>query len=261
MPLWDHLALPDALAGPWRDWRAPILAFVVTLLAAGLGRALRVPALVQAAACIGIVLGPWQLIGFGWPPATPLGRLFPVAVAASILAFVPTPGRIVFVCLALACAWWLAGAPHPSLDLWPWTGMWAEVLLAGSALAATAILLAGRPERVRLIAVGASAAAALAVAHAGHVWLLAALCPVAATLGTLARAPRLVPIAAVIPAVSAAWMLAADAPLRAPAIAVAFAPLVAALLVDRLRARIGLAAGPVTVAATACLAWIVVRAR
>jgi hypothetical protein len=242
----------------WAGWRSPLVALAAALLAVLAGHGLRVKILAEAAVGIGAVAGFAALAGLAWPPAGMPQRLAPVAAAATLAALLGRAWpRAGIGAAALLGGWFLAGAP---LHLSPWLH-WIEA--AGAAAVLSLGLLGLGAGQVVLASV--SLACALSVAHAGTVWVLAALVPGAALIGGLAARGRLVqPGAMAVAAVAAACVLSAGDLQRLslrPIEAAAAAPVLALWLAARLAPRLRLVAGGVGLAAATLVVWMIAGGR
>ncbi len=173
MPTW----LPHDFLSFWRIWLPPLLAL-------GAALALR-PIRVVPAGAVAALLG-WAalvpipvLLRSVAIPRTPLDFLLLPAVFAVVAGIAAHKGgrwaRWAPVLLAVGSGWWLAGMPAGRAEFWR---VWVVV---GMAAWVGARAVAGRPERVVLMAL--AVAAGLAVAGAPWPWLVAALVLAAAGLG------------------------------------------------------------------------------
>lgn len=241
--LWDkglHIALTA-------DWRAALIALAAAL-AAGLASRLLGSRWLAAAACgIGLTAGWASLSNLpAWPPRTLPERLpeaAAIALAGALLAEAPALQRArpgLLVALAVACGWWLAGAPHtvPALRL----TVFAMAVLIGWT-AALALLLA-QSDACRVAAAALALWVALNAIEAPAIWTALALAPAAAVLGgAIAAGGRslLVPAAVGIGAVVGGGMVAAGSLQHGriePIDVVGAAPLFALWLSGRLQTRL-----------------------
>jgi hypothetical protein len=242
----------------WAGWRSPLVALAAALLAGLAGRGLRVRPLAEAAVGIGAAAGFVALAGLAWPPVGIAQRLAPIAAAATLAALLgrawPRAGG---GAAALLGGWFLAGAPlHLSARL-----SWIEAAGAAAVLA-LGLLRLGMGQ---VVLASVSLACALSVAHAGPVWVLAALVPGAALVGGLGARERLVrPAALAVAAVAAACVLSAGDLQRLsvrPIEAAAAAPVLALWLAARLAPRLRLVAGGVGLAAATLVVWMIAGGR
>jgi hypothetical protein len=269
----ESLALPglfpNAALWPWRAVLAAALAALAWALACR--RLLRWPEAAPAAAAVGLLIGWWVTLGLLTASPRQLLERLPVLALAAVLAGALVPalagrgagwrqrlGPLWAWAAALACGWWMAGAPQVGADL-----QRAGPALLGLALAAGLL-------RPRLSATPAAAAAGFAALAAGF-WAAAAPGPYVplALAGCVAALAALavgagggmalgLPMAltqvslAAVPVLArgllADWMAAA-----APVSALVLGPVLAARLPRRVGPWLGwaLAAAPAVLAAVA----------
>jgi hypothetical protein len=262
-----------------RDFHAPLIALAAALVLALAGRFLRAGWLAAAAGGAGVAAG-WYLLAphpFAFPPRPLIERLPLLAAAVLLVALAAlrlTPTRragVWVVLLALACGWWLAGAPLTRSEA---LAVWPVALGVAAAVGVTGWLGALRQaDPLRPLLAAATLAGALHVAGAPAAWTNLALVPAAAALGLLA-APRLPGLALLPPAVDVGALAAVAAlalgrirsgGLRAidvAALAPVVALLVAGALTPRLRGtgRLAPVLGCVLAGAIAVgLAWVAPR--
>jgi hypothetical protein len=259
----------------WHEARAPLLAAAAAGGALLLGRLLRAKLLQGAAVGLGLSAG-WIAAAGGVPvaPHSSADRLPVLALTALALGLAadvagrPWVAWLARLALALACGWWLAGAPASDAQ--------AGAVLPLMACIALAVLLAAHilaEPRSQWLAPAAALAfwGALAAVGAAPAWRWVALVPLAASLGQLAEPRGLaalrLPLAAGLAGVTA---LAVAAMGRMPHGGfgrfdlAALAPLLAAWAVPRLLPRLpwggGFAAALAAAALAVGLVWSGVRA-
>lgn len=172
------------------EWRVGRVAFLVAVLAAIIARLVRLPALGAAACGLGVAAG-WAVLSNlpAWPHAMPdrMPELALLALLFAYLAELPTfrvslPAMIAV--LALLSGWWLAGAPRSLAGL---EHSWSAIAIVAAWTAATALLLA-EADGWRVAAAAFALWAALHAIDAPTIWILLALVPAGAALGSLPAA-------------------------------------------------------------------------
>jgi hypothetical protein len=239
-----HKGLAIALAP---DWRPAVVALAGALAAGLAARVLGVRWLAAAACGIGLAAG-WAALSNlpAWPPHTLAERLpeaAAIALGIALLAEAPALQRakpVLLVALALACGWWLAGAPHTAAALR--FGLFAIAVLGG--WVAAMVLLLAQSDAWRSAAAALALWAALNAIDAPATWTALALAPAAAVLGgaiAVGRRSLLIPAAAGIGAVVGGCMVAAGSLQHGrvtPLDVVGAAPLLALWLSGRMQSRL-----------------------
>lgn len=171
--------LPDSL----HDWRAPLLALLVSLAWAALLR--RRGAVAELGLGVGALLGFVLVLGVSAAPAGFADRLPALMAGATALA-VPLallrgrlPTALLGGVLALAGGWWLAGAPAGTAALL------RALPVAVAAALAIALLLAETAPRFQAVGAAALLAALLVLLAPPGPWVVLALALLAAALGAL----------------------------------------------------------------------------
>jgi len=233
------------------SWRPPVAALVAGLLLRLLGR--RRSALAAGLA----LLAGWLALTLPGPlwPADPLARLPGLAILLLGYSLVaPRLGRFALLLFAVACAWWLRGAPLGGAGL----ASVVPVILGLWAAMAIAVRLGRRDTGWTGMAAAAALAAAIAVSGGAMHWARAALVPAFAGLALLGF-DVVAPIQLAVVLVAAAAVVASDRGRFIPVDAAALAPLLVWFLAPRVQPRLNQAgpalAGALSAAAVVAIVW------
>ena len=234
-------------------WRAPAASFLSALLLRlgwRRGRALAVP-LALLAGWLALLAPAISLL-----PAKPVDRLPGLALILLLHAWLSprAPSRAAFLrvpALAVAAAWWMAGAPFTGAGLASCVpvmlGVWAALALTGK-------LAAGNSGWTILAASTALAGAIFMAGGAPH-WAWAALVPGCAGLAFIGMPESVPPLAFAVMLTGSLTILASDRGRFLPVDVAVLAPLLVWFITPRLQPRLD-RAGPALAAFVAALGGV-----
>ncbi len=234
-------------------WRAPAAAFLVALLLRFAGRraCILAPTLAVLAGWIAVQYPSLSIL-----PAKPVDRLPGLAVILlAYLWLAPRAGKrtafLTLPALAVAAAWWIAGAPFTGPGI---TGCVPVFLGVWAALALTR-KLAASDRGPATIGAAAALAAAIFLAGGSPHWARAALVPACAGLALIGLPDAIIPLAFTIMLAACLTILASDRGRFVPVDLAVLAPLLVWVLAPRILPRLN-RAGPALAAFVAMLGGI-----